>query len=761
MLVPKTSRYVALPFFLSAVCFILLAPAFWTAVEAPKGWHIGRTYENLDLYERVYPFYTHAFTQLRAGALPLWNPSQLCGAPMQGSGIGLFQPLNAVFWILPTERAMAMQAFLGLALMGLLFVLYGRAIGMRYMPAVVGGIVYAFGGATASAMSRPELLSVLAWAPLLFWAAREMGREGRVSHAVAAGIALGLMLLSGAYGACLSIACIAYAYTLLRSPFSLKQENPETKAYGGLLGLGLVIGLGISAAQWLPDLMLGLQLHNPWEVWRETVLVGEWPLRIRDLVYHVISATPDKSPRIGYIGMLSIALLPIAYFHRHARKDAFYFSAIAVVLVLVALWSRQEDARFALELLIFPAHFGLAVLIGLGLDHALDTRRPLRHPLVWMPGALLVTMTLLLTWLITSDARGRVLPLLLAYFVFLIFRVRWVAAVCAGCIGLVLYADLYAGNVNYYRHPFEDMEAVRQQISQVVDDIGPQVRNDRLLIMPRPVDATLPTNLGMYSPLLCANGRYLPLTTEQLQWWQSLGLTDEMQKAGALTAASDTQISPALLDAMAVRVVLSGDSPDGAGSKLLENGKLRYARQVGGVHVYVNDHVASHALWTPVWHAVPGITGALSVLKEKNFNVRRACTVQSGTLAYKALTDLMPHSHRNPDSVPWEQASCRIVSSEAERVEISVDAPLSGITVLSDSFAPGWVAELDGETAPILKVNGLFRGVATPAGSHQIVFRYVPWGNWIGLGISGITCIILIFGAFANLILVRDSIEED
>ena len=49
-----------------------------------------------------------------------------------------------------------------------------------------------------------------------------------------------------------------------------------------------------------------------------------------------------------------------------------------------------------------------------------------------------------------------------------------------------------------------------------------------------------------------------------------------------------------------------------------------------------------------------------------------------------------------------------------------------GLLVLSDVNYPGWQATLDGEAAPIVPANYLFRGVFVPAGEHVVTFRYAP-----------------------------------
>jgi hypothetical protein len=102
------------------------------------------------------------------------------------------------------------------------------------------------------------------------------------------------------------------------------------------------------------------------------------------------------------------------------------------------------------------------------------------------------------------------------------------------------------------------------------------------------------------------------------------------------------------------------------------------------------------------------------------------------------------------DPLTRHDAQCAIEDIDPERVILRVDAPETGMTVLLDSYAPGWRATLDGVRVPIYEVNGLFRGVLTPKGQHTIEMVYRPWPFYIGLGIS---CVTLALTALAGLLI--------
>ena len=74
-----------------------------------------------------------------------------------------------------------------------------------------------------------------------------------------------------------------------------------------------------------------------------------------------------------------------------------------------------------------------------------------------------------------------------------------------------------------------------------------------------------------------------------------------------------------------------------------------------------------------------------------------------------------------------DDGRARIVSWRPDRTEVEVDNKQPGILVVHDAYYPGWVAEIDGRPARILRTNVLFRGVEVGEGRHLVVFRFEPF----------------------------------
>ncbi|HRJ41442.1 MAG TPA: YfhO family protein, partial [Caldilineaceae bacterium] len=87
-------------------------------------------------------------------------------------------------------------------------------------------------------------------------------------------------------------------------------------------------------------------------------------------------------------------------------------------------------------------------------------------------------------------------------------------------------------------------------------------------------------------------------------------------------------------------------------------------------------------------------------------------------------------------------------SYTAERVVVETESDKPALLLLRDAFYPGWRATIDGVPTEIYPANLLLRGVAVPAGQHQIVFVYDPpvWRRGLALSVGGSGLWLLLVG---------------
>ncbi len=81
-------------------------------------------------------------------------------------------------------------------------------------------------------------------------------------------------------------------------------------------------------------------------------------------------------------------------------------------------------------------------------------------------------------------------------------------------------------------------------------------------------------------------------------------------------------------------------------------------------------------------------------------------------------------------------APCRIRRRGGGEVAVEFTCPAPGYLVLADSFAPGWLAMVDGVPALIERANLAVRAVKVPRGQHTVTFSYRPRWRVAGPAVS-------------------------
>ena len=96
-----------------------------------------------------------------------------------------------------------------------------------------------------------------------------------------------------------------------------------------------------------------------------------------------------------------------------------------------------------------------------------------------------------------------------------------------------------------------------------------------------------------------------------------------------------------------------------------------------------------------------------------------------------ATTVLLAEAPAEPTDGPAASASIRLASYRNTEVVIDVDATTPGYVVLNDPYHAWWDAEVDGQEAPLLQADVIFRAVKVPAGAHRLRFVFRPFkGAW-------------------------------
>lgn len=178
---------------------------------------------------------------------------------------------------------------------------------------------------------------------------------------------------------------------------------------------------------------------------------------------------------------------------------------------------------------------------------------------------------------------------------------------------------------------------------------------------------------------------------------------------------------------MGVTIVLLSNDVSSSKVNLLFKGSLYSAYAIPGAHgrLYFAERASRYK---------PGMTFPRQIL-----------SVSGDTDAVAVVEDM---GNPAPVVIPEILSGNGIAVFERDDIDdilVRTDCPLEGLLVLRDSWYPGWVAFIDGKRAPILRVNGCFRGLIVPAGEHKIRFAYRPILVYVSGGVSLLALLFVIF----------------
>jgi hypothetical protein len=90
--------------------------------------------------------------------------------------------------------------------------------------------------------------------------------------------------------------------------------------------------------------------------------------------------------------------------------------------------------------------------------------------------------------------------------------------------------------------------------------------------------------------------------------------------------------------------------------------------------------------------------------------------------------------------------TCAIVAYDRAHLDLDCDARQDGLVVISELYADGWSAAVDGHDARLFPADLVLRGVPVKQGVHRITMRYETPGLAEGATVAGASALLLFLG---------------
>ncbi len=716
---------VALHLVLIAALTYLFLWRLWAA--APED----RAYlpEKSDLAEVFYPPRTFFAKTLASGEFALWNPHVYSGYPQFADPqAATFYPVALLLaWIAKTNFSMATLALdigLHFFLAGAFSFLFFRHIFKANLPALLSALLFEFGGyLTFYPPGQLSELEVVAWFPLtLLLVTLAIERRSWLLTAVS-GATLGLVFLAGRPQSYLTIGTVTVAWLIYTG---YRADLPWTRI-AKKLGLLAAFALGIAAAQWLPTLEL-TRLTTRSLLTYDLVAEGGFPfVHLTGFFVPQLLGTQNL-----YVGLMALVLATLA---AQQRKGMFWTAVFLIALFgSVGKHLIIFDGLYLLQRLGFPGYlrnverlafamtFSLAALSGYGIMLVQQIDRQLLRRYLLIAGGIFGT-AVVLTWLWTLSREpggDRFLPVdTLTYVVLMlgggalalwVFRDSPRAAVLA----LVFIAVVDVMSLNQGRFFVERARsfAPGNDIERVMAAPG-SVRPFSRTVFDQTSSQDFGSlagvdNVGGMPPLMLIDYELLRET-----------LKDEYRRNIVLNVDM---------------VVTTGEYTDPAYELVQEEDAFRYYRFL---------HALPRAYLVPNVVEVADAAAAAERLAAPDFAYGTTALVVGET------------GLANGGELEAEETAA-VLQRTANSMTVQVTAVQPRFLVLSETYYPGWQAEIDGQPTEIYKTNVALRGLVVPPGSHTITLRFQPMTFYVGVGLSlGTAVILLVWAAFTGATRLR------
>ncbi|OGS38531.1 MAG: hypothetical protein A2551_07935 [Elusimicrobia bacterium RIFOXYD2_FULL_34_30] len=680
--------------------FVIIFFAFLTLLFLPKIFlmsHMPITpgLGGSDITDLNYP-YKHILSQsIKKFEIPTWSNLTWCGYPLHAEGQGgFFYPLNVIiFFIFSPDIGFNLSIIINFILCGLFSFLFFNEIGLKRLASIISATIFSFSGFFFCHIQHLNMLNSVIWFPLIFYFFEKYFKTGKFKYIIFSGIALGIQILAGFPQFVYYTIVLSFFYFI----FNLK-KLPVLRAIISFSAF-IIIGLCISAIQWLPT----LELVN--FTARKTGFAKDaarwwWSYNFSDIITWIFPFSYGSPYDNSYIKMHSIFF-----------ENSFFFGKIALIIGLFGLYFNLKKFKYFVYLIIITLIISLASSLGinklLDMIPGFEQFRLHQRTLIFAVFSICLFLGHFINKL-KSDFL-KILIFILVIIELLLFaqkqnafynRISWLSTPPS--------VDFIKNDTDFFRVWNINSFSKASQIANGFSGNLITYFNYKNFLQPN-------SNIIWNIPAIEGHGALRPKRFYEI--WDKMvtsGIGFETLRfigfAGGKYIITTYSLLP---DFVTFRKDFEfyENMPT---IKIYEN-KL-YSRKV---------FFANNAIVLPE-------NRIIDKLFEKNFDIFKTVILEE-----------------YPDNFRYEgTGSVNIKKYSEKEIEFETESDEGGFLVLNDTWYPGWEAYVNGKKFKIFKADYLFRALEIPKGNCSIKLAYNPKYYNIGKIVSIFTFFCLIFILF-------------
>jgi len=715
-----------------------------------------------DVISIIYPWRIYGIELLKKGIWPLWIPHALAGAPLLANfQSGLLYPFNFLFFIFSNEVAWSFYIILQPILASIFCFLFLKNLRLKNLPALIGSLIFAFGGFSSVWLEYGIIGHSGLWLPLILLSVNKLISKFSFLWVIIGSLAICFSFLAGYPQISIFTLVLTILYASYRIFFFKKKKKIKTISL-----FFPVLGVMLAAIQLLPGIelwSLSLRQVDP--------TAAAFDFGLNPFKNLILFLAPDfygnpvtgnfwgwgaYNEAVPYVSVVGLILALIALINVKENKNLIFFKFLMTLSLIFVFKNPISIFIFNLHLPVlasssaarffFLTQFSLAILAAFGAQFLMKSERKNRSfvfSLIWiaLPVLLIITIVFLkpeiwpdknLLSNLKIAQRNLILPTALFCISFVLVFITYFKLFLS-LKRLILFFlffltvfDLFRFGLKY--NPFSKREYLYPQTD---------------------LTKFLQAQEGLYRfSGLIPQSIFIPYNLSSPEGYEPMMIRRYSEFAGRINEQKFSQISTGsrwiivnrhdspLLNLLGTKYFLFFNaepqsnwdpqyykySPD----------KYKLVFQYGKSQIYENKRVLPRAFLVHDFQVLVS-EKILKKLMDDNFNPTR-------TLLLEQKPEKLPGEKKGEEEVIID-VNAYFQNKIIIQAKVSNDAFL----FISDNYYPGWRAYVDNKETKIYRANYTFRAIALPAGSHVVKFVYDPLSFKIGKCVSLVSFLFLIF----------------
>ncbi len=691
------------------------------------------------------PYNKFISQSIKKGDFPLWDPySGLAGAPLFADGqTASLEPIQFIFFLAPLRYwpiAMDLQLLIRFFLAGFFCYLFARRLKIDFLGSVVAGILFMLNLYFVTYGGHPQIKTESLLPLVLYGYDRITDIEDKRGIWICA-LSIGWAVIAGMPEAIFFSLFLGTLWYFYKTIFIKRSVGKKTLLrYVGATSIGFML-----AAVYLLPLFEFISLATSGHSLPGAAITRFGLLSVNRIPGWIFGSSTTYPTRIGFVAFFALffSLMNIKEWPDR-RKEIIFFGGYACIFLFSIL---DSPLNLVARLPIFnqivmykyplpSIHFCIAIITGVMIDSVRKfsfSNRKILLALFLVCGIIIVLpMAFAPTnFKYFNDISDEytlfefVIGISLAIIGLNVFLKNHSRILQIGIIPIILFETLL-GSMLFTRpsrvYPFQPP----QFINYLLDDTS----SFRIVGLNAILFPNISTAYGI------EDIRWVYALVPRRLWDFSLRFIDPEQDKRFYYGGLTFPKSIKMMNLLNVKYIISAQSAQRLDGKSAQPAQFDEAYSDKFVRIYQNNNVLPRAF--VIYNTVDAgdSQSALNQMDTSLFDPSKAAVVEN------LPSELSTLINRNKQPIPFTPGKAELVKSGQLNVVVKSEAP--GLLVVSTQYYPGWVAYVDGKSAPIYAVDATIQGVFLEKGEHRVEFKYQPLSFIIGTSISLISLFFIV-----------------